>query len=150
MAEFGALQDRFTELMQGTLDVYKRQGQNGAEAALAFQALLSCIRQVTDAQAGINADSLLRFESACQALNISLQETKNGVTSLRDPMEVLQELSAAYSKLGENDSRTTDLLDSVGGGLSADRLDALLGQWDTYETMLGQFETGAGSLARCV
>lgn len=122
--------------------------QSGADAAHAFQALLLCLRQVTDAQEGIDSDSLARFDLACRSLNVSLKETKNGVASLRDPMAVLKELSAAYTRLGEGDTRKTDLLSSVGGRENAVFFDALLSQWDTYESMLDSYAGGTGSMAQ--
>lgn len=121
--------------------------QSGSEAARAFKAILLNIRQVSDEEAGINAESLTKYEKACNALNVKLKETKNGVLSLRDPMEVLKDLSVEYNKLDEGDIRRTNLLNSVGGNLKATQLDALLSQWDTYESMLQQYEDGSGSMA---
>lgn len=69
------------------------------------------------------------------------------VCSLRDPMEVLRELSVEYNKLEENDVRRTNLLSSVGGKLRATQLDALLRQWGTYESMIQQYADGTGSMA---
>ena len=63
-------------------------------------------------------------------------------------MEVLKELSVEYNKLSENDIRRTNLLNSVGGKLRSTQLDALLRQWDTYESMLQQYKDGTGSMAQ--
>ena len=62
-------------------------------------------------------------------------------------MVVLKELADEYNKLDYTDARKSNLLDSVGGDLAASQLDALLSQWDTYETMLQQYATGTGSMA---
>ena len=62
-------------------------------------------------------------------------------------MEVLEELSEAYNRLGDNDPRKTSLLNSVGDKAAGTQLDALLSQWDTYEKMLQQYADGAGSMA---
>ncbi|MDE5803616.1 MAG: phage tail tape measure protein [Lachnospiraceae bacterium] len=121
--------------------------QSGAEVAKAFKDILLYIRQVSDADAGIDAEGLARYEAACNDLNVKLKETKNGMVSLRDPMEVLRELSIAYNKLEETDSRRNNLLSSVGGGADATQLDALLRRWDTYESMIQQYAEGTGSLA---
>ncbi len=121
--------------------------QSGSEAARAFKTILLNIRQVSDEEEGIDAEGLAKYEDACNALNVRLKETKNGVLSLRDPMEVLKELSVEYNKLSGNDIRKTNLLNSVGSKSSAAQLDALLSQWDTYEAMLQQYEDGAGSMA---
>lgn len=121
--------------------------QSGSEAAHAFKAILLNIRQVEDAEEGIDAEGLAKYEKACNALNVKLKETKNGVRSLRDPMEVLKELSVKYNELGKNDVRKTNLLAAVGSSQNADSLDAILSQWDVYEQMLGQYADGTGSMA---
>lgn len=122
--------------------------QSGSEAARAFRAILLNIRQVSDEEEGIDAEGLTKYEEACNALNVKLKETKNGVQALRDPMEVLKELSIEYNKLDENDVRRTNLLSSLGGKLRSTQLDALLRQWNMYEKMLQEYSDGGGSMAR--
>ena len=122
--------------------------QSGSEVARAFRAILLNIRQVSDEEEGIDAEGLTKYEKACNALGVSLKETRNGVLETRDAMDVLKELSEEYVKLDENDLRRTQLLNSVGGKLRATQLDALLRNFDTYETMLQQYADGTGSMAR--
>ncbi len=122
-AELGVSTEE-TAAVLGTIISEAHQG--GGEAAEAFESILLLIRQVADAGKGIDAESLTRYEEACSALNVSLKETKNGVTSLRDPMEVLKDLSEAYSKLNAGDARKANLLDAAGGGINADALEAVL------------------------
>lgn len=119
-----------------------------AQAANALETILLYTRQVSDAGKGVSAEGLSAYERACNALNVRLRETRDGVVGLRDPMEVLGELSSAYNKLGDSSTRKTNLLDSLGGGQTAAQMDALLSQWSTYESMLGQYKSGAGSMAR--
>lgn len=121
--------------------------RSGSEVAEAFKAILLNIRQVSDEDVGIDAECLIKYENACNALNVHLKETKNGILSLRDPMEVLKDLATEYNKLDESDTRKADLLSSVGNQLSATQLDELLSQWDTYEAMLKQYADGTGSVA---
>ncbi len=122
--------------------------QSGAEAADAFESILLLIRQVADAGKGIDAESLTRYEKACRSLNVSLKETRNGVTSLRDPMEVLKDLSEAYSKLNTGDARKANLLDAAGGGINADALEAVLENYSQYEKMLAEYADGTGTMAQ--
>lgn len=142
-ASFGVEAD---ELTAALATMGSATQQSGSEVARAFRAILLNIRQVSDADEGIDAEGLTKYEKACNALGVSLKETKNGVLQTRDAMEVLEELSEAYNKLDENDLRRTELLNSVGGKLRATQLDALLKNFDTYKTMLGQFESGMGSM----
>ena len=122
--------------------------QSGSEVARAFRAILLNIRQVSDEEEGIDAEGLTKYEKACNDLGVSLKEVKDGVLQLRDPMQVLKELSIEYNKLSETDLKRTNLLNSVGGKLRSTQLDALLRQWDMYEEMLQQYEAGSGSMAR--
>ena len=121
--------------------------QDGTDTAKAFHTILLYLRQVADEEEGITAEGLAKYEDACSALNVSLKETRNGVTSLRDPMEVLGDLADEYAKLDFSDSRRTDLLDAVGNAQSADALNAILGNYDMYEKMLQEYADGTGSLA---
>lgn len=121
--------------------------QSGTEAAQAFEKILLNIQQVTDEEKGIDAEGLANYEKACQALNVSLKETKNDVTALRDPMEVLKELSEEYTKLGSSDARRTNLLDAVGGKTEAEAFNAILENYDMYSQMLAQYADGTGSMA---
>ena len=120
--------------------------QSGSEVARAFRAILLNIRQVSDEEEGIDAEGLTKYEEACNALGVSLKKTVGGVQELRDPMEVLKELSEEYNKLSDTDIKKVNLLNSVGGKLRSTQLDALLRGWKDYEKMLGQFEDGLGSM----
>ncbi len=129
----------------GTMIAVTRQ--SGSEAANALKEILLNIRQVADGEEGISAKGIARYEAACSALNVKLKETKYGVLSLRDPMDVLKDLAAAYNSLNESDPRRSGLISAVGSSSSGEQLDALLSQWDTYETMVRQYADGTGSMA---
>ncbi len=123
-------------------------GQGGAEAAQSLKAILLNTQQITDEGQGIDGGGLARYADACRALNVSLKETKDGATSLRDPMTVLKELSQAYASLAPGDARKTGLLDSLGSAQGAQALDAILGNFGMYETMLEEYTYGTGALAK--
>lgn len=144
-ASFGVEANELTAAL-GTMSATTQQ--SGSEVARAFRAILLNIRQVSDADEGIDAEGLTKYEKACKALGVSLKETKDGVISLRDPMEVLKELSIEYNKLSEDDIKRTNLLNAVGSKLRSTQLDALLRQWSMYEEMLQQYTDGTGSMAR--
>ncbi len=119
--------------------------QSGSETADAFKTILLNIRQVADTEAGIDAEGLEKYEQACTALNVPLKEVKNGVLSLRDPMQILEELSKAYTALDESDARRANLISAVGGKYRGNQLNALLENWDLYEKMLQDYASGSGS-----
>lgn len=144
-ASFGVETNELTAAL-GTMSATTQQ--SGSEVARAFRAILLNIRQVSDEEEGIDVEGLTKYEKACNALGVSLKETRNGVLQTRDAMDVLKDLSVEYNKLEENDLRRTELLNSVGGKLRATQLDALLRQWSMYEEMLQQFEDGNGSMQK--
>ena len=89
--------------------------QSGSEVARAFKAILLNIRQVSDEEEGIDTKGLTKYEKACNALGVSLKETKDGLMQTRNAMDVLNDLSEAYNKLSENEIKRANLLNSVGG-----------------------------------
>ena len=121
--------------------------QSGKEMAEALKTILLYLGQVTDEGKGISAESLVAYENACLALNVSLKETRNGVTSLRSPMEIIKDLADEYSHLTSGDSRKINLLNSIGGGTNAEALDALLDNYDLYSKMTNDYSHGIGSLS---
>ena len=120
--------------------------QSGEEAANAFETILLNVSQLSDTETGIDTTSLAQYKQACDALNVSLEETRNGITSLRDSMDVLHDLAKAYNSLPDTDARKSSLLDSLGDTSAAASLDAFLTQYDTYESMLQDYANGAGVL----
>lgn len=120
--------------------------QGGSEMANAFQTILLYINQITDEEAGITTDGLAQYEAACRTLGVSLYETKNGLNSLRDPLDVIRDLAREYSRLDSMDIRKADLLSAVGGGTNAEGLHAILENYSLYEEMLQNYSQGAGSL----
>lgn len=122
--------------------------QGGDVAAKAWKGILMNIQQVEgEVEDGeiLDAESLSNYEKACEALGVSLKEVKDGVISLRDPMQVLEELSKAYIALDESDARRANLISAVGGKDRGNQLNALLENWDLYEKMLNDYAAGSGS-----
>lgn len=114
-ASSGIAIDQATAAM-GTMIATTRQG--GDVAARAWKGILMNIQQVEgEVEDGeiIDAESLSKYEKACESLGVSLKEVKDGVISLRDPMQILKELSEAYTALDESDARRANLISAVGG-----------------------------------
>ena len=122
-------------------------GQGGTEAAQSLKAILLNTQQIADEGQGIDGGGLARYADACQALNVSLEETKDGAASLRGPMAILKDLSQEYAALAPGDARKASLLDSLGSAQGAQALDAVLGNFSLYETMLEEYAYGTGALA---
>lgn len=126
--------------------------QSGSEMGNAFKGILMNLQQVTgeieDGGDAIDETSLTKYEKACEELGVSLSTVKDGVVSLKEPMQILKELSEEYTKLDESDARRTNLLSAVGGKYRANALNAILENYDLYEKMLQDYADGEGSMAR--
>ena len=72
---------------------------------------------IGDGGEDITAESLTKYEKACLDLGVALKKVENGVTVLRDPMEILKELSIAVSKESEDSIKVANLINAVGGKL---------------------------------
>lgn len=134
----------------GTLVAVTDQG--GAEMGSALNGVLMNLRQVTG-EAGdggelIDESSLARYKKACEAFGVSLSSVKDGVVTLKEPMQILKELSGEYTKLSESDPRKANLLSSMGGANRADALDAILSNYSLYEKLLQDYADGEGSMAK--
>lgn len=131
----------------GTLIAVTQQG--GSQMGNAFKGILMNLRQVTGEVDGeeIDQESLTKYEKACEALGVSLSEVKDGAVSLKEPMQILKELSAEYTKLDKDDAKRANLLSAIGSKYRANALNAILENWSTYENMLQQYADGDGSMA---
>lgn len=132
----------------GTMIATTQQG--GDVAGRAFKAILMNIQQISgvvDEESGeiIGEDDLTKYEKAAEALGVKLKEVKDGYLALRDPMQVLKELSKAYTSLPQDDTRRANLINAVGGKFRGNQLNALLENWDKYEKMLSEYSNGSGS-----
>ena len=64
---------------------------SGEVAGCAFKAILMNLQQVSgelDDGEVIDEESLTKYEKACNELGVSLKTVKDGVVSLREPMEI--------------------------------------------------------------
>lgn len=125
-------------------------GQNGSEAGNALGGILMYLRQVTGEINGkeIGTEDLENFEKACKNLGVSLSEVRNGTVHLKEPMQILKELSEVYASLDGTDPKRMGLLRVFGDSSSqSESLDALLGSYGLYEEMLREYADGTGTLA---
>ena len=104
----------------GTMIATTQEG--GETAGRAFKAILMNLRQVSaeaddigDGGESITTESLTKYEKACEALGVSLKTVRDGVVSLRDPMEILGELATAVQGEAEDSVKVANLINSVGG-----------------------------------
>ena len=116
-ASAGVSVDEMTAAV-GTMIATTQQG--GAQAGRAWRSLLLNLTQVAgevDATTGevVNTEDLTKYEKAVNALGVSLKTVEDGAIKLRNPIEILKELSEAYNQLEVDDARRANLLSAVGG-----------------------------------
>lgn len=85
-----------------------------------------------------------------EALNISQTKLVNGSKQLKTPIELLKELSVAYSALPEGSQLKADVLRNIGQKRQANVLAAILGGMSSgdYDKMLSDYSQGMGSAAK--
>lgn len=97
--------------------------------------------EVGDGEEDITAESLTKYEKAAKDLGVALKEVKNGVSVLRDPMAVLNDLAEAFNKEADDSIKKANLINAIGGKYRGNQLAALLSNWETYKEILEDFNS---------
>lgn len=74
-----------------------------------------------------------------------MTEMVHGSKKLKTPIQLLEELSAVYTKLDKNDERHSDILSNISSEDNADTLTTILSNWSSYEKMLEYYSNGSGT-----
>ena len=121
--------------------------RSGSEIGRAFRSIVLNLQQVSGEFDGevIDEKQLKKVEERCHSLGVELEYMKDGIATLRNPIEVLKDLAEVYNSLPDNSAEKQGLINDLGGKYHANALSALLSRWDLYEKMLGEFSQGAGS-----
>nr|WP_304577234.1 phage tail tape measure protein [uncultured Acetatifactor sp.] len=121
--------------------------RSGSEIGRAFRSIVLNLQQVSGEFDGevIDEDQLKKVEARCHSLGVELEYMKDGMATLRNPMEVLKDLAKVYNSLPDNSADKQGLISDLGGKYHANALSSLLSRWDLYEKMLGEFSQGTGS-----
>lgn len=143
-ANAGVAIDELTAAEATMLAVTKR---GGSEIGRAFRSIVLNLQQVSGEFDGeiIDEEQLKKVEARCHSLGVELEYMKDGIATLRNPIEVLKELAEVYNSLPDNSAEKQGLISDLGGKYHANALSSLLSRWDLYEKMLGEFSQGTGS-----
>ena len=120
--------------------------RSGSEMGRAFRSIILNLQQVSGEFDGeiIDEEQLKKVEARCHSLGVELEYMKDGIATLRNPMEVLKDLAKVYNSLPDNSAEKQGLISDIGGKYHANALSSLLGRWDMYEKMLSEFSQGTG------
>ncbi len=121
--------------------------RSGSEIGRAFRSIVLNLQQISGEFDGevIDEEQLKKVEARCHSLGVELEYMKDGVATLRNPMEVLKDLARVYNSLPDNSADKQGLVSDLGGKYHANSLSGLLSRWDMYEKMLSEFSQGTGS-----
>lgn len=133
-SELGVAEDQLSAMI-GTIESRTKAGGN--EVGTALKSLLINVQNT-------NSDKIVEtFEKA----GVAQTEFVNGVEQMRNPVEILKDLSKVFNSLSESDPLRTEILTNIGQKFHANKLSALLSGWSDYEKMLNDYSQGVGSAA---
>lgn len=128
--------------------------ESGNSAARALRALILNIQGSTeiaiDEASGERwtEDEIKATAAALGDLNVATREYKDGVEQLRNPMDVIGELSDKYRKGLISEVQLQEVVSSLGGKVRSNQLQALISNYDMYEEMLDTYADSVGSADR--
>ena len=121
--------------------------RSGSEMGRAFRSIILNLQQISGEFDGevIDEEQLKKVENRCHSLGVELEYLKDGVATLRNPMEILKDLAEVYNSLPDSSADKQGLISDLGGKYHANALSSLLSRWDLYEKMLAEYSRGTGS-----
>ena len=143
-ANAGVAVEELTAAEATMIAVTKR---SGPEIGRAFRSIVLNLQQVSGEFDGeiIDEEQLKKVEERCHSLGVELEYMKDGIATLRNPIDILKDLAEVYNSLPDNSDEKQGLIADLGGKYHANSLSALLSRWDLYEKMLSEFSQGVGS-----
>lgn len=133
-AQYGVNIDELSSLIAVAVS---KTRESGSEVGNALKALFINLQDTTSKP----------IQEAFDSVNISMTEMVNGSEKLKTPIELIKELSAAFTSLEEGDTRRANILSDIGGKYHANTLAAILSDLDSYYKMLDYYSKGQGSAA---
>lgn len=103
-AQYGVNIDELSSLIAV---VVSKTRESGSEVGNALKALFINLQDTTSKP----------IQEAFDSVNISMTEMVNGSEKLKTPIELIKELSAAFTSLDEGDTRRANILSDIGGRL---------------------------------
>lgn len=128
--------------------------ESGNSAARALRALILNIQGSTeiaiDEETGERwtEDEIRQMAAALGDLNIATREYKDGVEQLRNPMEVIGELSQKHRDGLVSEVQLQKVVSALGGKVRSNQLQALISNYDMYQEMLDTYSESVGSADR--
>lgn len=128
--------------------------ESGNSAARALRALVLNIQGETNLEIDEvtgerwTEEEINKTAEAIQGLNVATREYKDGILQLRNPMEVIGEISEKYREGLISEVQLQELVSSLGGKTRSNQLQALITNFDMYEDQVETFVNATGSAER--
>ena len=128
--------------------------ESGNSAARALRALILNIQGETELEIDEatgerwTEEEINKTAQAINNLNVATREYKDGVLQLRNPMEVIGEISEKYRQGLISEVQLQELVSSLGGKTRSNQLQALITNFDMYEEQVETFVNATGSADR--
>lgn len=121
---------------------------SGETVARGLRTIIMNLRQVkgeTDDGEIIDTEQLEKVEATCASVGVSLKTVKDGIVELRNPVDILRDLSEVYNSLDTMDARRAQITDDIAGKHRSNILSSILTNFDLYDKMLQDYASGSGS-----
>jgi TP901 family phage tail tape measure protein len=105
--------------------------KSGAEVGTALKSIFANLQDTTSKP----------IVSAFNAVGVSMTKIVNGAETLKTPIELLEELSAAYNSLPEGDARRANILTDIGTKYHSNILSSILGDYESLNEMLDLYHS---------
>lgn len=115
-------------------------GTQAADAGVQINEVTAAIGTMATAANVTGADAGNAFLNILNNLSFS-------DNSLQTPMEQLAAIADTYQKLDADSSERSNILSLLGTENDQAAIDALLSNWNLYQTMLSEYATGGGSIS---
>lgn len=127
----------------------KTSGDSAEQAAQAIKSIVMNLQQIKG-KGGFSGEiiddgQLAKAQARLKSLGIELEAVQNGILTLRSPIDILEELAAAYQSLPVNSPARSGIISDIGGEYGQNVLTGLLSEWNTYEKMLADYDNSAGA-----
>lgn len=119
--------------MIGTMEAVTKSG--GDEVGNSLKSILINLQNVTSS----------KITGTLAKANASMTEFVNGTERLRNPIEILRDLSKTFNSLDEDDPLKAEILTNVAGKYQANKLAGLLQNMELFDKMLVDYSEGSGS-----
>lgn len=145
LANSGLAEDQAAALVGTGVATTKDSGETVARGLRTIIMNLRQVKGQTDDGELIDDEQLKKVEATCESVGVSLKTVKDGIVELRNPVDILRDLSEAYNSLDTMDARRAQITDDIAGKHRSNILSSVLTNFDLYDKMLQDYASGSGS-----